>query len=77
MPPVLFTIKVWSPRGMNEGNVVVFGPACKHLLLRDEAVVVSSPTAFVLGVSHTLIGAPGLVVVVGDLFGSCLFPGKR
>lgn len=62
---------------MNEGNVVLFGPACKDLLLRDEAVVVSSPTAFVLGVSHTLIRAPGLVVVVGDLFGSRLFPGKR
>lgn len=73
---VLFAIKVWSPGGMNEGDVVLFRPACKHLLLRDEAVVVPSSTAFMLGVSHTLIGTPGLVVVVRNLLNSRLFPGK-
>lgn len=74
----LYTIQgtVWSPCGMNEGDVVPFGPACKHLFLRDEAVVVSSSTAFVLGVSHTLIRTPGLVVVVGNLLSSCMISGK-
>lgn len=62
---------------MNEGDVVLLSPACKHQFLGDEAVVVSSSTAFVLGVGHTLVGTPGLVVVVGDLLPSCLFPGKK
>lgn len=74
--PVLLPMTVWSPDGMNEGDVVLFCPACKHLFLRDETVVVSSSTAFVLGVSHTLIWTPGLVVVVGNLLSSCLLSGK-
>lgn len=57
---------------MDEGDVVQFCPACKHLLLRDEAVMVPSSTAFVLGVGHTLIRTPGLVVVVGNLLSSFL-----
>lgn len=67
----------WSPRGMDEGDVVLFCPACKHLFLRDEAVVVSSPTAFVLGVGHTLIRTSGLVVVVGNLLSSLLLSGEK
>lgn len=73
---VLFPMTVWSPRGMSKGDVVPFCPACKHLFLRDEAVMVSSSTAFVLGVSHTLIWTPGLVVVVGNLLSACLLSVK-
>lgn len=61
---------------MDEGDVVQFCPACKHLLLRDEAVMVPSSTAFMLGVGHTLIRTPGLVVVVGNLLSSFLLSGK-
>lgn len=62
---------------MSEGDVVPFGPPRKHLLLRDEAVVVASSTALVLYVRETFIGSPGLVVVVGHLLGSRLLPGRR
>lgn len=62
---------------MTEGDVVPFGPPRKHLLLRDEAVVVASSTALVLYVRETFIGSSGLVVVVGHLLGSHLLPGRR
>lgn len=59
---------------MSEGDVVPFGPPCKHLLLCDKAVVVASSTALVLYVCDTFIRSPGLVVVVGHLLGSRLLP---
>lgn len=59
---------------MSEGDVVPFGPPCKHLLLRDKAVVVASSAALILYVCDTFIGSPGLVVVVGHLLGSRLLP---
>lgn len=73
---VLLT-KARSPCGMSEGDVIPFGPACKHLFLCDKAVVVPPSTALVLDVCHTFIRSPGLVVVVGQLLGSCFFPRER
>lgn len=69
--------KARSPCGMSEGDVVLFGPACEHLFLCDKAVVVPPSTALVLDVCHTFIRSPGLVVVVGQLLGSCFFPSER
>jgi len=53
-----------------EGDVVLLGPACEHVFLGDEAMVVASATPFILQVRHTLVGPPRLVVVVGYLLGA-------
>lgn len=71
----LFT-EVLSPFGVNEGDVVLFCPACKHVFLRNKAVVVPSSAALVLYVRYTFIGPPGLVVVVGHLSGSIFLSRK-
>lgn len=73
---VVFT-KVLSPCGMNECDVVLFCPVCEHLFFCNKAVVVSSSAAFILDVCVTLIRTPGLVVVVGHLLRSSLFPTQR
>ena len=75
-PFAVFT-KASSPFGMNERDVVLFRPACKHLFLCDEAVVVPSAAALVLDVRQTFIRPPGLVVVVGQLLVSSFFPRKK
>lgn len=62
---------------MNEGDVVLFCPACEHVFLSNKAVVVPSTAALVLDVSKTFIGAPGLVIVIGHLLASRFFSGKR
>ena len=68
---------VCSPVGVSEGDVVLLCPACKHLFLCNEAVVVSSPAALALYVSDTFIRPPGFVVVIGNLLGSRFFSGKQ
>lgn len=62
---------------MNEGDVVLFRPACEHVFLRNEAVVVPPTASLVLDVCDTFIGAPGLVIVIGHLLASRFFSGKR
>lgn len=68
--------KCFLPFGMSEADVVLLSPACKHLFLRNKAMVVSSSAALVLDVCYTFITAPGLVVVVWHLLGSRFSSGK-
>lgn len=68
---------VISPCGVSEGDVILLGPACKHLFLCDEAMVGALPTPLILQVGHTLICASGFIVVVGHLLGLGLFSGRR
>lgn len=65
-----FSFRSFSPVGMSEGDVVPLRPACKHLLLGDEAVVVSSSAALVQNVRDTFVEPSGFVVVIGHLLGS-------
>lgn len=55
-----------GPGGVGEGDVVEAGPAGKDLFLGDEAVVVAPAAALVVDVGRALVGALGLVVVVGQ-----------
>lgn len=68
---------VISPCGVSEGDVILLGPACKHLFLCDEAMVGALPTPLILQVGHTLICASGFIVVVGHLLGLGLFSRRR
>lgn len=45
-------------------DVVGASPVCKHLLLRDEAVVASSPAPLVGEIHGALVGPRGLVVMI-------------
>lgn len=68
--PVSADLSFSSPFWMSEGDVVLLCPACKHLFLCDEAMVVSSSAALILYVCYTFIRPPGFVVVVWHLLGS-------
>lgn len=75
--PTLLKELVISPCWVSEGDVILLGPACKHLFLCDEAMVGALPTPLILQVGHTLICASGFIVVVRHLLGLGLFSGKR
>lgn len=62
---------------MSEGDIILLGPVCEHLFLRDEPMVGSLSALLVLQVGDTLFWAPGLVVVVGHLLGLGLFSRRR
>lgn len=62
---------------MRKSDVVLLSPACKHLLLSDEAMVVSSSAALVLHVHYTFVTPSWFVVVVRHLLGCGVFSTGR
>ncbi len=64
----------FSPRRVSVADVVLLGPASKHLFLSDEAVVWSAAPPLVLEVRHTLVWTSGFVIVIRHPFGLRTLP---